>query len=113
MNEELKPCICGGEAKFHIYDNGLCDIRCDCGICVSYRKIDEYEQVIKTWNTRAERTCHPTGDWEPVSQTQKVRRRICDCGYELGIDRVDLALFNFSKMCELPNYCPNCGVKVI
>ena len=60
-----------------------------------------------------ERTCHPKGDWEPMSQTQKVRRLICDCGYEFGIDRENMLPFTFSDMCELPNYCPHCGARMV
>ena len=60
-----------------------------------------------------ERTCHPKGDWKPVSQTQKVRRRVCDCGHELGMDRKVTAPFTFAEMCELPDYCPNCGARVV
>ena len=60
-----------------------------------------------------ERTCHPKGDWKPVSQTQKARRLVCDCGYELGVDRKDAAPFDLSIMCELPNFCPNCGARLV
>lgn len=60
-----------------------------------------------------ERTCHPKGDWKPVSQTQKVRRLVCDCGYEFGVDRENAAPFDISIMCELPNFCPNCGARVV
>ena len=59
-----------------------------------------------------ERTCHPKGDWKPVSQTQKVRRLVCDCGYEFGVDRENASPFDISIMCELPNFCPNCGARV-
>ena len=59
-----------------------------------------------------ERTCHPKGDWKHVSQTQKVRRLVCDCGYEFGVDRENAAPFDISIMCELPNFCPNCGARV-
>ena len=59
-----------------------------------------------------ERTCHPKGDWKPVSQTQKVRRLVCDCGYEFGVDRENASPFDISIMCELPNFCPNCGARI-
>ena len=60
-----------------------------------------------------ERTCHPKGDWKPVSQTQKVRRLVCDCGYEFGVNRENAAPFDVSIMCELPNFCPNCGARLV
>ena len=51
MTEELKPCRCGAEAEFHVYSNGLCDVRCTkCLMCTQYVKIDEYQRVIDSWN---------------------------------------------------------------
>ena len=51
LKVELKPCRCGAEAEFHVYSNGLCDVRCtECLMCTQYVKTDEYQRVIDSWN---------------------------------------------------------------
>ena len=60
-----------------------------------------------------ERTCKPHGEWERTSQLQECRRVLCDCGHELGMDMRRGFPIKIGDLCELPNFCPNCGAKVV
>jgi DNA-directed RNA polymerase subunit RPC12/RpoP len=57
-----------------------------------------------------ERTYRPHGEWERITQMQEVRRIVCDCGYELGVDERDS--FFGTRLAKMPNYCPNCGARI-
>lgn len=96
MSEELRPCpFCGGEAA--IYEplaTSFWFVRCSdgdtCSTCGPDR--ETRSAAIEAWNTRAERTCryeHIEGTWYKTS-----------CG-----ERYNGVV--------LPNYCPNCGAKVV
>lgn len=61
----------------------------------------------------SERTCKPHGEWERTSQLQECRRVLCDCGHELGMDTRRGFPIKIVDFCELPNYCPNCGARVV
>lgn len=60
---------------------------------------DRYVQAISAWNTRAERTCHE-------AMVDKYFRGCSECGYMWEY------MYRIGK-CERPNYCPNCGARVI
>lgn len=60
-----------------------------------------------------ERTCKPHGEWERTSQLQECQRVLCDCGHELGMDTRRGFPIKIVNFCELPNYCPNCGARVV
>lgn len=96
---ELKPCpFCGGEATFHTY-GGTCNVVCDdCRIgTLRLGRIDEHE-VIGAWNTRAERTCIAE---ENIDASYGDCMFVCsECGADLDNE-------------EFPNYCPQCGAKVV
>ena len=117
MSEELLPCpFCGGESKIIVCDregnlhdegyernpwSGLCYLIFhkseDCPVGHSYPDdvrcmYDTEAETIEAWNTRSERTCryeHIEGTWYKTS-----------CG-----ERYDGVV--------PPNYCPNCGAKVV
>lgn len=59
-----------------------------------------------------ERVCVPHGEWKRISQTQEVRRMVCDCGYELGMDERGSMPFNYTRFFKMPRYCPNCGCRI-
>ena len=59
-----------------------------------------------------ERTCTPHGEWESVSQTQEVRRLVCDCGEELGMEERGTLPWRYHHRASLPNYCPKCGARI-
>lgn len=85
-----------------------------CNDCRSRGDVYDTEaEAIDAWNTRAERTCKPHGEWERVSQTQEIRHIYCDCGEYLGMDRRNSLPFGIECKADMPNYCPQCGAKVI
>lgn len=138
---ELLPCpFCGKHATFRVVrdknrlmprnDNGLpkfgytYKVRCECSYCHSLGKTvridivfghrlkgiksgyykygsmqcvdDAVDKAIAAWNTRAERTC------ENVDKFASDGFFICgNCGF--GDNAIELT----------PNYCPNCGAKVV
>ena len=118
---ELKPCpFCGGEyvrCRWNYMGDGFKyrEIHCnDCGATLT--KYSEYiEDDIELcilWNIRAEQTCTVTPDFN-----------CSNCGKQIGVVR------NWEmcetcdgrqtwksldhEVCDVPNYCPNCGAKVV
>lgn len=100
---ELLPCpFCGGEADEYEgdYGNGIYCMMCGAmvgePIHLEYRttKRVSIAEAIAAWNTRAERTCKQLRIFNLI-------KRECDgkC-YSWHGD-------------EMPNYCPNCGAKVV
>ena len=129
---ELLPCpFCGGEAETltaeSMHGGYLYGIMCnDCrsrgdvynteaeAIAAWNTRVDYhgYEQAaieawesIKAWNSRAERTC----EWElEHSGTLYDKWRCSKCGYLFVEPRCDQGYTDLE-----PNYCPNCGCKVV
>ena len=66
------------------------------------RNLDAIEQAIAAWNTRAERTCQQVDVTEKYQPYVTHSTACSRCG---GI----LAMEEFLA----PNYCPNCGAKVV
>lgn len=104
MNE-LKPCpFCGGEAMKMTSTDGFTSIGClECNpvFGVMVQAMNEAE-AIKAWNTRAERTCHR------VDVNGYSFRFECSlCGYVAIVQNCE------TRLDELPNFCPNCGAKVV
>lgn len=107
----LKPCpFCGGEADEYEgeYGNGIYCMECGAmvgepihlGFNVAERV--SYEQAVDAWNTRAERTC------KTVNVNGYAFRFECSlCGYVAIVHNCEV------RLDELPNYCPNCGAKVV
>lgn len=75
---------------------------------------DTSEEAAEAWNTRWERTCHVVGEWAPVSKTQEARKESCsECGKEFGVSRRGGAILDLERLVKLPNYCPDCGFRVM
>ena len=93
MGENLKPCpFCGGEAKFEIYGE-VCSIvcqACNCGTPVV--RFGDGMSIIELWNRRAGRTC-----------------RMVDNGCVLCCSECD----GRHGYDDEPNYCSNCGARVV
>ena len=99
MSIELKPCpFCGGEG--FVNDDptgegiGVLSVECHgCGADSGYwlRK----DLAIRSWNTRAERTCHDIGGEAPFSAVFR-------CSECLTMD-----------FGGTPFFCRNCGAKVV
>lgn len=64
------------------------------------RIADKLEQAIAAWNTRAERTCRNTDD-------------DCDAWFECSECGLHSKLEIMSGGYGIPNYCPNCGARVV
>lgn len=103
---ELLPCpFCGGEAELHpTYDMDTSEVdgwfvwcnnkECECA--PETREHFTEAEAIAAWNTRAERTC------ENIDKYASDGFFICgNCGF--GDNAIELT----------PNYCPNCGAKVV
>lgn len=139
MSEELKPCpFCGGEAEamlsqsrwgqsYTIHHDAIG--KCPAGY-VSSMSFRTEAEAIAAWNARAdteygsvpatdenmakhgwvrERTCHDTEE-EP--------KDFCcsECGARLYIDTGDsytMIAADEQTIIKRPNYCPNCGAKVV
>lgn len=97
MNE-LKPCpFCGG-TDIRIKRDLTCGFETfsvQCMVCDAPQNYHDSERgAIDAWNTRAERTCKQKRLFNLVS-------RECDGEYSEWHGE------------EKPNYCPNCGAKVV
>lgn len=106
---ELKPCpFCGGEAKFNMYRT-TCSVDCqECRIGTYQVTLDDYKSAIAAWNNRYERTCRNVSKWPDE------RLECSECGsiadyasYE------DEPFVMVDGVADIPNYCPNCGAKVV
>ena len=127
MNE-LLPCpFCGGEAETltaeSMHGGYLFGIMCN--DCRSRGDVYDTEaEAIAAWNSRAERTCYAdevthrdckysvNRGWKERTCKQEERgwstegdhaRVWLTCGHDCMVPTVQ----------DLPNYCPNCGAKVV
>ena len=102
---ELLPCpFCGGEAHMeskHYGDTHYWRAWCQTPFCAFMSVAPTEQQAIEAWNTRAERTCK-VDDIVPDNWEYKVWSFELSCGHDYE-----------STQREPPNYCPNCGAKVI
>lgn len=102
--EELKPCpFCGGEAYFNEgfsfleYGYVCCN---ECGAATAWTAKN---RAIAKWNTRAERTCTPVYQYSGEAFPHSIHVTELSCGHE----------FRWYERGYTPNYCPNCGAKVV
>lgn len=105
---ELKPCpVCCREPILSESNRWPEDrhvightVMCDNIDCWMYHLDGWYEltaeDAVNRWNTRAERTCHI--EWKP-----EVFAFVCD-----ACDMIQMMAPNSN-----PNYCPNCGARVV
>ena len=134
-DSNLMPCpICGGEGvlvkrKYIIGERFF--VACTHGGCrlsatppINCQKNTELEAV-ETWNTRTpeqavaatlgRRECEPKWTLQSTTQTQEFWRCDCgNCGKCFGME--DRQSFPFKitvDKVKTPNYCPNCGAKVV
>ena len=118
---DLLPCpFCGGEVKLHpTYDtdtdkaNGYF-VMCRNKNCMALPEAAEYPaevEDIKAWNTRAEQTCHDVNeddhDFTCSECGASMYILVNDCWTMIG--RRGLC----DDVIERPNYCPNCGARVL
>ena len=112
---ELLPCpFCRSGWLYETRINGYLDdtpaMFCNsCKAVVTWEQVEEEgvnEEtrtfVRECWNSRAERTCHRV-DVNGYS----FRFECSACGYVAIVHNCE------TRLDELPNYCPNCGAKVV
>ena len=108
MSEELKPCpFCQDGGKLFI--NGGVGCRwVECSSCGCDGPARETEaEAIEAWNTRAERTCHKElMTTEDYAGTEVYCFECSECGEFLSYP-------DCYGLYDGPNYCPNCGAKVV
>ena len=110
---ELKPCpFCGSEATSESYYNKFlieCD-RCEEYGHGAYVVARNKLEAVEAWNTRAERTCTVH-----IGEGEQRGWWVCDSCGDLFDTLSSLACHKGEKKGKkkLPNYCPNCGGKVI
>lgn len=122
MAETLKPCpFCGGEAELVRNSSGSYFVRCTDRQCAAKTRLfHENENGARaSWNRRAERTCRVVIKERRFSQTQTIVSKSCSaCGHEFGDEERRPILPGLDETMVLnpvdaPNYCPNCGARVI
>lgn len=105
---DLKPCpFCGAKAyavhrAWAFAEHWEIQTECAEG-CINYGIEPEFnteEEAEKTWNRRAERTCHMRPD-KAASDAM--------CGPALRCDACGAAVPDIGGVC----YCPCCGVRVV
>lgn len=109
---ELKPCpFCGGEANL-VEDphNWVWSIGCSNDKCLGFSGLGwtytSEREAAEAWNTRAERTCRAIPhDNLNESEGMGDAWEVCsECGALLAV---------ITDNQTTPNYCPNCGAKVV
>lgn len=118
MSIELKPCpFCGAKAEMRYHPSCMCDPshrswEVGCSICDArvgntiYAIGKTRDEAITDWNTRAERTCRAIPhDNLNESEGMGDAWEVCsECGALLAV---------ITDNQTTPNYCPNCGAKVV
>lgn len=104
MSEEMKPCPFCGSTRVHIAGAGATGVPgvswTFCDGCFSQGGIcDTVEEAVELWNRRAERTCRMELLWTDGEDGECYE--CSECG--------DIAFTH----CDAPEYCPNCGAKVV
>ena len=109
---ELKPCpFCGGEAQMGVNrESTVREYYIGCMNChirlykIGYKRFWSETEAIAAWNSRAERTCQP---FERMNgQIGSIQLVVIECSECAEILVGDMGG-------DLPNYCPNCGCKVV
>lgn len=134
---ELKPCpFCGGTAKLSVYYD-FYRVHCNNDDCIAglsvtdvyeghgrwYKNISEARTV---WNTRADDYRQAAEYWQRMYEEAFAERTCQIIGFDDGVDegidgewhqyaepQYDLSCGHSSQGTEAPNYCPNCGRKVV
>ncbi len=113
---ELKPCpFCGGEAhiqhQYHKVGFDVLDwygVYCVNPFCGHMCGHDTEAEAIAAWNTRAERTCEDANTRFNAWTCSE-----CKCTLLLMFDDYGEPTLNVDGVASVPNYCPNCGAKVV
>lgn len=106
---ELLPCpFCGGEADLIDMSDAYereCWVahQCPSGASAETYSYETAAEAIAAWNTRAVETCSVVASYSPSDINEEAEWYFAfSCGHELYWDEP-----------EPPNYCPNCGARVV
>ena len=107
MTELLTCPFCGGEARVFHFSSAIRDevwrAVCDKPFCAQGPDGYTEAEAIAAWNTRAVETCSVVASYSPSDINEEAEWYFAfSCGHELYWDEP-----------EPPNYCPNCGAKVV
>lgn len=64
---------------------------------------DNEAEAAEAWNQRAERTCKVTYEYRGEQFPHSIHVKELSCGHE----------FRYYEQSYVPNYCPQCGAKVV
>lgn len=111
----LLPCpFCGGVANLVEADLGAKVVCIECGAETGYH-MDFFgsgytlsQNAIEHWNTRAVRTCHDANTRFNAWTCSE-----CKCTQLLMFDDYGEPTLSVDGVASVPNYCPNCGAKVV
>ena len=103
---ELKPCPFCGNKNVRLRGDVTCGFETMNVFCDNCHATgpwcDSEGGAIKCWNYRGERTCHMTKEQDPDFPDVWWNCSNCHAGVWLEV-----------QVRDLPNYCPNCGAKVV
>ena len=111
---ELLPCpFCGCEAETDTDHEQWWVVCRGCRLYGNHYTTEA--EAIAAWNARVERTCEPSWVLQGETQTQEFWRCECgNCGECFGVeDRSSFPLKMTIGEVDIPNFCPNCGWKVV
>jgi Lar family restriction alleviation protein len=124
---ELKFCpFCGGEASKRLFYRGKYRVHCNVCDAHSGDVCNTEAEAAEAWNTRTDDYRAAADYWKRMFEETVLERRTCEwtlehsgtlydkwrcseCGYLFVESRTD----NGIKEDFDPNYCPNCGRKVV
>lgn len=115
---ELKKCEhCGGTVTLEVIDGRACidDPTCErrhweADAPCRYQGVDG---LVEWWNTRAERTC----EMSAIPSGEQAEYDCYEVIWHCQSCHIECALYAFNEdgdvWAERPNYCPNCGARLV
>ena len=114
MSIELKPCpFCGADPATNYFGSEGVFPQMACVVCINEECAsrpevwgESEEAAAEAWNTRAERTCRaiPHDNLNESDGMGDAWEVCSECGALLAV---------ITDNQPTPNYCPNCGAKVV
>lgn len=114
----LRECpFCGGEASKRLFYKGKYRVHCNVCDAHSGDVCDTEAEAIAAWNTRVDYHGYEKAAieaWESIKAWNSRAERTCkhDRMFNLVKRECDGKRYSWRDM-DMPNYCPNCGAKVV
>ena len=121
MGIKLKPCpFCGGKAEIREYACNEFNVEIDhkdgCYLEEYSSYLDCFEEekaaIVAAWNARSEKTCTVTQDFK-CSECGNRIGAVRNCEQYTTVDGLKAWMSLDREVCDIPNYCPHRGCKVI